>query len=161
MQAGLSFVSELYFKDLKYRRFSLKADQKSRLYERVLSLLEVSHWNELEHQAGLVTYLVEKANSWAAPRALFDAAIEYLALNKIAIPAYSTLRKIISQVLAQHQKVLHEKVKAACTQGLKCMLAALTSGEHAFTLQHLRQSARNFTGTELNKELQVYHHLQP
>jgi len=41
------------------------------------------------------------------------------------------------------------------------MLAKLLSGEHAFTLQHLRQNARNFTGTELDKELQVYQHLQP
>jgi len=41
------------------------------------------------------------------------------------------------------------------------MLAELLSGEHAFTLQHLHQCARNFTGTELEKELQVYHHLQP
>lgn len=96
MQADLSFIFGLYFKDLKYRRFSLKADQKSRLYERVLLLLDVSNWNDSEHQVGLVTYLLEKANSWAAPRALFDAAIEYLADNKIAIPAYSTLQKIIS-----------------------------------------------------------------
>ncbi|MDG7675751.1 hypothetical protein OK509_10580, partial [Streptococcus pneumoniae] len=81
--------------------------------------------------------------------------------NKIAIPAYSTLQKLISQVLIQHQKALHEQVKAACTQGLKVMLAELLSGEHTFTLQHLRQSARNFTGTELEKELQVYQHLQP
>jgi hypothetical protein len=161
MQADLSFISELYFKDLKYRRFSLKADQKSRLYERVLVLLGISDWNDIEHQAGLVTYLREKANSWAAPRALFDAAIEYLAHNKIAIPAYSTLQKIISQVLVQHQKALHEQVKSACTQGLKDMITELLSGEHTFTLQHLRQSARNFTGTELDKELQVYQHLQP
>lgn len=161
MQADLSFVSELYFKDLKYRRFTLKGDQKSRLYERVLSLLEVSNWNDLEHQVELVSHLLEKANSWAAPRTLFDAAIEYLAHNKIAIPAYSTLQKLISQVLIQHQKALHEQVKAACTQGLKVMLAELLSGEHTFTLQHLRQSARNFTGTELEKELQVYQHLQP
>jgi TnpA family transposase len=161
MQADLSYISELYFKELKYRRFSLKADQKSRLYERVLLLLGISNWNDIEHQAGLVTYLREKANSWAAPRALFDAAIEYLALNKIAIPAYSTLQKIISQVLVQHQKAIQEQVKAACTQALKGMLAELLSGEHTFTLKHLRQSARNFTGTELEKELQVYHYLQP
>jgi len=161
MQDDLSFISDLYFKGLKYRRFSLKADQKSRLYERVLLLLEVSNWNDIEHQEGLVAYLLEKAKSWAAPRALFDAAIEYLAHNKIAIPAYSTIQKIISQVLVQHQKALHDQVKAVCTQGLKDMLAELLSGEHAFTLQHLRQSARNFTGTELEKELQVYHHLQP
>ena len=161
MQADLSFISGLYFKDLKYRRFSLKADQKSRLYERVLLLLGVSNWNDIEHQPRLFTYLLEKANSWAAPRALFDAAIEYLAHNKVAIPAYSTLQKIISQVLVQHQKALHEQVKTACTLGLKDMLTELLSGKHAFTLQHLRQSARNFTGTELEKELQVYHHLQP
>ncbi len=161
MQTDLSFVSQQYFKDLKYRRFSLKADQKSRLYERVLLLLGVSSWNNFEHQEGLVAHLLEKANSWAAPRVLFDAATEYLARNKIAIPAYSTLQKLISQVLVQHQKALHEQVKAACTQGLKVMLAELLSGEHAFTLQHLRQSARNFTGTELDKELQVYQHLQP
>jgi len=49
MQADLSFVSELYFKDLRYRRFSLKGDQKSQLYERVLSLLGVSNWNDLEY----------------------------------------------------------------------------------------------------------------
>lgn len=161
MQADLSFISGLYFKDLKFRRFSLKADQKSRFYERVLLLLGVSNWNDSEHQAGLVTYLIEKANSWAAPRALFDAAIEYLAHNKIAIPAYSTLQKLIGQVLVQHQKGLHEQVKATCTQALKEMLAELLSGAYTFTLQHLRQSARNFTGTELDKELQVYHHLQP
>lgn len=161
MQADLSFVTALYFKDLKYRRFSLKADQKFRLYERVLSLIGVSNWNDLEHQARLFTYLLEKAQSWAAPRALFDAAIEYLAHNKIAIPAYSTLQKIISQVLVEHQKALHLRVKATCTQGLRDMLNDLLSGKHVFTLQHLRQSARNFTGTELDKELQVYRHLQP
>ena len=93
MQGDLSFVSERYFRDLKYRRFSLKSDQKSRLYGRVLSMLGVSNWHDRTHQPRLVAHLLEKANSWAVPRALFDAATEYLAHNKIAIPAYSTLQK--------------------------------------------------------------------
>lgn len=87
----LSFISGLYFNDLKYRRFSLKADQKSRIYERILSLLQVDIWNDLTHREGLTCHLLDQANSWAAPRALFDTSIEYLANNKIAIPAYSTL----------------------------------------------------------------------
>ena len=41
------------------------------------------------------------------------------------------------------------------------MLRQLMSGEYTFTLQHLRRCARNFTGSELDKELKVYHHLQP
>ena len=150
MQSDLAFVSKLYFKDLKYRRFSLKADQKSRLYERVLSLLGVSNWSDHEHHSLLTGHLLESANSWAAPRALFDSTTEYLSHNKIAIPAYSTLQKLISQVLIQHQNALHERVKAACPKGLKTMLSELLCGENAFTLQHLRQGARNFTGTELN-----------
>ncbi len=111
MQADLSFVSELYFKDLKYRRFSLKGDQKSRLYERVLSLLGVSNWNDLEHQAELVAHLLEKANSWAAPRALFDAAIEYLAHNKIAIPAYTLYRSSSARCWENTRRLYTSKLK--------------------------------------------------
>lgn len=104
---------------------------------------------------------MEGAESWAAPRALFDAAIEYLAHQKIAIPAYSTLQKIISQALNQHQQVLHEQIKALSSAGLTTILGKPVSGEDPFTLQQLRQSARNFTGSELQKELAVYHHIQP
>ena len=63
--------------------------------------------------------------------------------------------------MVQHQKALHEHVKAACTEGLKDMLAELISGEYTFTLQNLRQSARNFTGTELEKELQTLTIMDP
>lgn len=105
--------------------------------------------------------LQKLADTWAAHRALFDIAIEHLSFNKIAIPAYSTLQKIISQVLVQHQASLHQRLAAACSSELVDMLDHLLSGEQAFTLQHLRQCARNFTGTELQKELAVYHHLHP
>ena len=97
----------------------------------------------------------------AAPRALFDGAIEYLAHHKIAIPAYSTLQKIISQVLVQFHRTLHDQVSSACSTGLTDMFKELLSGKSTFNLRHLRQSARNFTGTELDKELVVYQHLQP
>jgi TnpA family transposase len=161
MQADLRFIADRYLDGMRFRRFSLKADQKSRIYDRILSILEVETWNDRTHETGLTERLLEHAETSAAPRALFDAAIEYLAFNKIAIPAYSTLQKIISQVLVQHQKSLHERLASACSSELVNMLDHLLSGEQAFSLQHLRQSARNFTGTELNKELAVYHHLHP
>jgi len=70
MQADLSFVAALYFGGLKYRRFILKADQKFQLYEQVLLLLGIFNWNDLAHRAGLIAYLLEKAQSWAAPHTL-------------------------------------------------------------------------------------------
>lgn len=161
VKSDLKFVAQEVLPGLGLRPFNLKQRDKDRIYVRIFELLEYSAWSEKHHSSLLFSALLEQASSWAAPRALFDAAIEYLAFNKIAIPAYSTLQKIISQVLLQHQKVLHEQVKADCSEGLESMLTELLSGEYAFTLQHLRQSARNFTGTELEKELMIYHHLRP
>ncbi|WP_139325889.1 hypothetical protein, partial [Thalassolituus maritimus] len=41
------------------------------------------------------------------------------------------------------------------------MLSELVSGNNSLNLRQLRQSARNFTGTELEKELAVHSYIQP
>ncbi|ABM20967.1 MULTISPECIES: Tn3 family transposase [Gammaproteobacteria] len=161
MQDDLGFIAKNHFDGLKFRRFSLKSDQKSRIYERIFSMIEYENWKDPEHQPRLVEHLLACAESWVAPRALFDAAIEFLAHQKIAIPAYSTLQKIVSQVVNQHQQRLHEKIGAACSPKLTTVLNTLVSGNDQLTLTQLRGGARNFTGTELQKELAVYHHIQP
>lgn len=122
MQKDLAFIARHHFKDLTFRRFTLKADQKSRLYERVLSIIGVKSWKDKEHQPQLIEHLLVCAESWVAPRALFDAAIEYLAHQKIAIPAYSTLQKIVSQVINQHQQRLYDQINASCSQSLTNVL---------------------------------------
>lgn len=161
IKADLKFIVREVLPGLGLKPFNLKQRDKNRIYSRIFELLGYTAWSDKYHNPLLFTALLEQANSWAAPRALFDAAIEYLAHNKIAIPAYSTLQKIIGQVLVQHQNTLHEQVAAVCSHDLREMLDDLLSGNHAFALKHLRQGARNFTGSELDKELKVYHHLQP
>jgi len=161
IKTDLRYVASDVLPGLGIKPFNIKQRDKDRLYARIFDLLEHSAWNEKLHNSLLFNALLEQATSWAAPRALFDAAVEFLAHNKIAIPAYSTLQKTISQVLVQHQKSLHDQIVTACTKELNIMVNELLSGEYTFTLQHLRQSARNFTGTELDKELKVYRHLQP
>ncbi len=46
------------------------------------------------------------------------------------------------------------------SRGLKQALAELVNGTGPLPFRQLRQSARNFTGTELEKELIVYRHIQ-
>ncbi len=41
------------------------------------------------------------------------------------------------------------------------MLSELVSGNNSLNLRQLRQSARNFTGSELEKELAVHSYIQP
>ena len=89
MRDDLEFIAQNHFDGLKFRRFSLKSDQKSRIYERIFSMIDYENWKDPEHQPRLVEHLLVCAESWVAARALFDAAIEFLAHQKIAIPAYS------------------------------------------------------------------------
>ncbi|WP_407263701.1 DUF4158 domain-containing protein [Klebsiella pneumoniae] len=49
-----------------------------------------------------------------APRHLFDAAIEYCSGQKIAIPAYSTLQKIISQVVETNRNTWPRTLSVQC-----------------------------------------------
>ncbi len=105
-------------------------------------------------------YLSQQARAWTAPRHLFDAAIEYCSGQKIAIPAYSTLQKIISQVVGDEQEHMAAHLERAMSRGLKQALAELVNGTGPLPFRQLRQSARNFTGTELEKELIVYRHIQ-
>ncbi len=106
-------------------------------------------------------YLNNQAKAWLAPRPLFDSSIEYLSKNKIAIPAYSTLQKIIGQVIKQEQARLNNTINAAVSNELRQATSALFCDDAELNLSQLRLSAKNFTKTELNKELTVHHYLQP
>lgn len=161
VKRDIQFIAEHVLPGQGLRPFNLDAKGIARIYQKIFELEGYQRFSTQKHHQWLCTHLLEQTQSWAAPRSLFDAAIEYLAHNKIAIPAYSTLQKIISQVLVQYQKTVHDKLDSTCSAALSNMLVNLMGGEQAFTLQHLRQSARNFTGSELDKELTVYHHLQP
>ena len=106
IKADLKFVAGNILPGQGLKPFNLKQRDKDRVYTRIFELLGHSAWDEKRHKPLLYGALLDQSDSWIAPRALFDYAIEYLAHQKIAIPAYSTLQKVISQVLVQHQNTL-------------------------------------------------------
>lgn len=53
-----------------------------------------------------------------------------------------------------------DRLERAMSQDLKQALADLVNGEGPLPFRQFRQSARNFTGTELEKELAVYRNIQ-
>ena len=86
-------------KIFKVPRFSVSSKQKTRIYGKILSLLNFEAWDAEQHQEPLISYLQQVAKSWIEPRFLFDACTEYLAQNHIAIPKYTVLQKTIRQVI--------------------------------------------------------------
>jgi len=107
------------------------------------------------HQEPLISYLQKIAKSWIEPRFLFDACTEYLARNHIAIPKYTVLQRIISQVIKQERKRLSDTLKATISSDLAEKLADLVDGESTLTVKELKQAAKSFNVSELEKELNV------
>jgi len=160
MLLDLQFITDTHFDGLKLSRFTINRVQKARIYEKVFTLMNYSQWNIAHHNSDLANYLTEQVRAWSLPRHLFDAAIEYLSSKRISIPAYSTLQKVITQVITQEQKRLIGHVNQLISQDLKNALFDIVNGNDTLSFKHLRQSARNFTGTELEKELAVHRHIQ-
>ena len=108
----------------------------------------------------MLVHLASQAQSWIYPRSLFDAAIEYLSSQRVAIPGYSVLQDIIGQVVSQVRDELILLVDHSLSDELKANLSDLVSGKGQPTLMQLRQSAKSFKTAELNKELTVHHQIQ-
>ncbi|HCN0899082.1 TPA: Tn3-like element IS3000 family transposase [Escherichia coli] len=160
IKQDLKYVYQTVLPGPGCRPFNLTPKENERIYQRVFQLCNYQRWNVKDHGAALRDYLSQQARAWTAPRHLFDAANEYCSGQKIAIPAYSTLQKIISQVVGDEQEHMAAHLERAMSRGLKQALAELVNGTGPLPFRQLRQSARNFTGTELEKELIVYRHIQ-
>ncbi|MDR3478376.1 MAG: DUF4158 domain-containing protein [Gammaproteobacteria bacterium] len=103
VKADLKYISQDIIPGSAFTPFTLTQKEKDRLYSRIFELTGYQNWSANTHLLPLLNYLNDQARVWLAPRHLFDSAIEYLSKHKIAIPAYSTLQKIIGQGALQQQ----------------------------------------------------------
>lgn len=161
LQADLAFIADEYFSKFKAPRFSVSRMQKTRIYDKIINLQGFKKWDAEQHQKPLITYLQQVAKSWIEPRFLFDSCTEYLARNHIAIPRYSVLQRIISQVIKQERKRISDTLKITISDELTANLADLVDGESPLTIKELKQAAKSFNGSELEKELNVNKLIQP
>ena len=161
LKEDLTFIAEEYFPRFKVPRFSISSKQKTRIYDKILSLLNFEVWEVEQHQDPLRYYLQQIAKSWIDPRFLFDACTEYLARNHITIPKYTVLQRIISQVIKQERKRLSDTLKTVISDELISNLADLVDGESTLTVKELKQAAKSFIAPELGKELNVNKLIQP
>jgi TnpA family transposase len=161
LKEDLTFIAEEYFPQFKVPRFSVSRKQKTRIYDKILGLQNFGAWDANQHQEPLIAYLQQVAKSWVEPRFLFDACIEYLARNHIAIPKYTALQRIISRVIKQDRKRISDTLKMTISAELAANLADLIDGKNTLTVKELKQAAKSFNATELEKELNVNKLIQP
>ena len=159
LKDDLKYVSENTLPGVGHKPFNLSPKESERIYQRIISLCQYERWRSELHEKALIDYLKKQAMVWSDPRDLFDSAIEFLSSQKIAIPAYSTLQKIISHIVVSVHSGLVQRLNEGLSDMAKQAIAALLEGKGELSLRQLRQSARNFTGAELTKELAVHRHV--
>lgn len=160
LKDDLKYVSENTLPGVGHKPFNLSSKESERIYQRIISLCQYERWRSELHEKTLMGYLKKQAMVWSDPRDLFDSAIEFLSSQKIAIPAYSTLQKIISQIVVSVHSGLVQCLNESLSSVAKQSIAALLDGKGDLSLSQLRQSARNFTAAEFTKELAVYRHVE-
>lgn len=161
LKAGLTFIAEEFFPKFNVPRFSISRMQKARIYDKILNLQGFKVCEAEQHEEPLISYLQQIAKSWTDPRFLFDAYTEYLARNHIAIPKYTVLQRIISQVIKQERKRLSDTLKTIISAYLAVKLENLVDGKITLTVKELQQTAKIFNAPELEKELNVKKLIQP
>ena len=161
LREDMKFIVEEYFPEFKVPRFSVSSKQKTRIYDKILNLQDFKTWDAEQHQEPLIGYLQQVAKSWIEPRFLFDACTEYLARHHIAIPKYTVLQRIVSQVIKQERKRLSDTLKTTISDELASNLSDLIDGENTLTVKELKQAAKSFNASEMEKELSVNKLIQP
>jgi TnpA family transposase len=161
LKEDLVFIAEEYFQKAKVPRFSVSRMQKARIYDKIFNLVNFKAWDAEQHNDSAVIHLQQVAQSWTEPRFLFDSCIEYLARNHIAIPKYTVLQRIISQVIKHERQRIANSLNSVLSDDLVTNLAELVDGNNVLTVKELKQAAKSFTAPELQKELNVNRMIQP
>ena len=161
IKEDLRYISESILPGPGHRPFNLAQKEAARLYHRIYLLCGFYRWDAGIHEDDLRGHLREHANLWSDSRYLFDMAIEYLAANRVAIPGYSTLQKLIGQIIVSHYDHLRHQLDLSLpANATKAILSIVDDDAGALSLRELRQSARNFSKAELTKELAVHQYMR-
>ena len=161
IEQDLEFIAKELFPGANLRRFTLDQKQRNRLYQKVFSALNYQSWHDQNDRDQLIAHLQRSAKSWIEPRYLFDTAIEYLSLRRIAIPKYTALQILVSQTMTIERQNITAGLAQNLTTSLAGTLTSFLDNEGILPLTKLRQSAKSFAPTELAKELTVYRQVQP
>lgn len=154
-----NYVATEFYPDIKFKPRNLSLSQKTRLYRRIFKLENYSYFsNEIrlrmqQEASAIFTISIES-------RYIFDECIDYLARNKIAIPKYSILLRAIGVAINSGKKRVSLLIQNNLSDSLLSFPGALFENNAKPKLKEIRQTAKDFTPREINKELKIFNYLE-
>ncbi len=102
--------------------------------------------------------IIEKASQYSKicvdPRMIFDNLLNYLDQTRTSIPGYSTLQKIISQILLEENERLQSIIAKHIPQHIdKDLQRLLKNDEQMYGVTVLKKDAKGFNPIEVMREI--------
>lgn len=158
-ESELRFIASEHYNKAKLKRFTVSPAQISRFYKRIFELVNYHEWNK-SWQARLSAHANEIAATCIEPRYLFDTCIEFLAVNRVAIPRYTVLQTTVSKAIHHERQRIETQLEQHITPQLSQALEDMLSNNAGTSINKLNYLPKSFNATELEKELLVFNHIK-
>ena len=159
VKADLTYIRDKYKIPLKLTQATLDRTQKSRIYSTVLTFCGFELFDEDKHH--LTDFVIQLAKQVIEPRAIFDGCIHHLVSRKIAIPAYSTLQKIISVGIHHEERFLEQKLlNQLSDEDFDAPRKMASTEENKPLITRIKKLPKSFQQKEMYAEVDILNKLQ-
>ncbi|MBL4869284.1 MAG: DUF4158 domain-containing protein, partial [Pseudomonadales bacterium] len=110
VEVDYRYLVQRYYPKANKKRHSITRHTRSRLYKKVCSMERYQRF-DTEIEDGLLSNLIKRAKIYVDEIQLFKDAIQFLKSKRIAIPAYSTLQKLLSRTINTEEARLSELLR--------------------------------------------------
>ena len=157
IKADLDFILDTHFSARKLPRKALSTLQKSRLYRQICQLTGYQSY-DVSCQA---KHAVKTTSICVDPRYVLDECIDYLAVNTIVVPKYTTIQDVVSKALSTEKLRTVTFIRHKLSTSLKGQINHFISpNESVSVLTSLKTLPKDFTHKELNKEIDTFNTLK-
>lgn len=159
IQSDLEYIRNKYDLKTKLPRMILDSGLKSRIYASLLSFYEYKLFDETT--LGLTDYVSKITEQMVDPREVFDRCIQFLNERKIAIPAYSTLQKIISSGITLQENILHQRLLSILPEHDFDQLTSMAYSEESKPLiTQIKKLPKTFSSKEIHREMTIFNRIK-
>ncbi len=130
--------------------------QKQARHDQQLKIMELHGYRPYteEERASLLEKASQFVKLSAKPIYLFQSLVHYMDNHKIVLPGYSTMQKIVSQVLISERRRLCEIIENSIDENTKAGLNKLYSNRDVFyDITFLKHEPKDFTPKQLKREI--------
>lgn len=123
----------------------------------MLNYTGYQHYRRKAHKTEILERLRDVATISVDPRYVFDDCIAFFNQNQIALAGYTTLQDHVSEVLISERARIKKVLEQSMTPKTRASLLKLLGSDETFTdLSRLKQMAKDFSKSQINRELTTH-----